>query len=148
MTTLISEVVILFTRKIEIPFVFFTGGLIYMLLEICWRGSTHWSMGICGGLCFCGIYVFEILSPETHIFFKCLFGSIFITFNEFITGCIVNILLGWNVWDYSEMIFNVYGQICMIYSILWFALSFPAFKLSRLIRNRMFSEKKILHSAD
>lgn len=28
------------------------GGLIYMGIEIIWRGYTHWTMGILGGLCF------------------------------------------------------------------------------------------------
>ena len=115
-----------------------------MLLEVLWRGFTHWSMGICGGICFLGIYVFEILKVDCHMAQKCLFGSLFITFNEFITGCIVNLLLHWNVWDYSEYIFNIDGQVCMLYSILWFLLCIPAFKIARLIKDKIFSPQKAL----
>ena len=132
------------TKHYELPLVFIFGGSVNMLLEITWRGFTHWSMGICGGICFLGIYIFEILQSDCHISQKCLFGSFFITINEFITGCIVNLLLNWNVWDYSEYIFNIKGQVCMLYSILWFLLCIPAFKIARLIRDKIFSPKKAL----
>ena len=39
---------------------------------------------------------------------------------------IVNIILQWNVWDYSNVPFNVMGQICLPFSIIWFFLSLPA----------------------
>lgn len=138
MTIIYSEVVILFLRLIEYSSVFSLGGSVYMLLEIMWRGHTHWSMGICGGICFAGIYIFNMLFSDTPILGKCVFGSVFITLNEFITGCIVNIALGWNVWDYSDLIFNIMGQVCLIYSLLWFALSLPAFYIASLIRSRVF----------
>lgn len=132
------------TKHYELPLIFLVGGSVYMLLEVLWRGFTHWSMGICGGICFLGIYIFEILQNDCHIVKKCLFGSLFITFNEFITGCIVNLLLHWNVWDYSEYIFNIYGQVCMLYSLLWFLLCIPAFKIARLIKDKIFSPQKAL----
>ena len=115
-----------------------------MLIEIIWRGYTHWSMGICGGICFLGIYIFEIVKNDCHIFQKCLFGSLFITANEFITGCIVNLFLDWKIWDYSGQIFNILGQVCVLYSILWFFLCIPTFKIARLIRDKIFSPKKAL----
>lgn len=34
---------------------FLFGGISYCLIEISWRGYTHWTMGIVGGLCFLGI---------------------------------------------------------------------------------------------
>ena len=131
-------------KTYEIPCVFFSGGLTYMSLEMLWRNYTHWSMGICGGLCFLGIYLFEILKQDSPIYVKCLFGSLFITLNEFITGCIVNLWLGWNVWDYSHLIFNLFVQICMLYSVLWLLLSIPAFKIARLMRDKLFYTKKAL----
>lgn len=128
----------------ELPAIFLAGGGTYMLLEICWRGFTHWSMGICGGVCFLGIYLFQLFFPDLHTAKKCLFGSLFITLNEFITGCIVNLALGWDVWDYSHLIFNVKGQVCLLYSILWFLLCIPAFKIAGLLQEKVFIRKKLL----
>ena len=28
------------------------GGVVYMGIETLWRGYTHWSMGVLGGVCF------------------------------------------------------------------------------------------------
>jgi len=35
---------------------------------------------------------------------------------------LVNMRLGWGVWDYSEMPGNVLGQICPTFSAIWFVL--------------------------
>ena len=44
---------------------------------------------------------------------------------EFITGCIVNLWLGWDVWDYSDLPGNFLGQICPQFAALWCILSGP-----------------------
>ena len=31
---------------------FLIGGLVYAWIEILWRGYTHWSMFVLGGICF------------------------------------------------------------------------------------------------
>lgn len=99
-------------------------------------------MGICGGICFLGIYLFETLYGDIHILFKCLFGCSFITLNEFLTGCIVNLWLGWNVWDYSDLNFDLLGQICLLYSGFWFLLCIPVFSIAHIFRNKLFFPKK------
>ncbi len=137
----------LYLKKIEYPFIFALGRIIYMLIEIMWRGFTHWSMGICAGVCFVGLYLLEEYYPELNLFIKCFLGALFITFNEFVTGCIVNILLGWNVWDYSKTPFNILGQVCLVFSFLWFLLCIPAFKLAKLLKNNLFSYK-LLHNSE
>lgn len=45
-------------------------------------------------------------------------GTVFITGVEFIFGCIFNISLGMNVWNYDNMLFNLLGQICLPFSLL------------------------------
>ena len=39
--------------KKVIPYgvIFVTSGLIYIMLELLWRGRTHWTMFLCAGLC-------------------------------------------------------------------------------------------------
>ena len=44
------------------------GSIIYMSLEILWRGYTHWTMGVLGGICFiCLGLINELLSWETPL---------------------------------------------------------------------------------
>ena len=31
------------------------GGWLYMSIEVMWRGYTHWSMGVLGGVCFVAV---------------------------------------------------------------------------------------------
>ncbi len=127
----------------EYPLVFLIGGILYMFLEILWRGYTHWSMGICGGICFLELYLIEMHFFDYPPIVKCSLGSVLITTNELITGCIVNILLGWNVWDYSDRPLNVGGQICLTFSFVWFLLCIPAFFLARKIRTAFYNYYKI-----
>jgi len=47
---------------------FIIGGSIYIGLEILWRGYSHWTMGILGGICFIALgLINEILSWETPL---------------------------------------------------------------------------------
>ena len=133
------------TKKIyfEYTSVFLIGGMIYMLLELVWRGHTHWTMGICGGICFAELYLIEKYMFDYPPIVKCTFGSFLITANEFITGCIVNVMLNWNVWDYSNRPLNLAGQICLPFSFLWFLLCIPAFFIARKIRTAFYNYYKI-----
>ncbi len=105
--------------------IFLIGASGYGIIEIIWRGYTHWTMLITGGVCFLFIYnIFNILE-DYPTFIKAAVGSLTITLIEFIAGMIINVKFGLGVWDYSNLPFNIYGQICLPYTILWFALCFP-----------------------
>lgn len=58
------------------------------------------------------------------------------------TGCIVNLWLGWNVWDYSTMPGNFMGQICPQFTLLWVVIVVVAIVLDDVIRWRFFGEEK------
>ena len=119
------------------------GSIIYMSLEILWRGYTHWTMGILGGICFiCLGLINELLSWETPLALQMLIGGTIITILEFITGCIVNLWLGWNIWDYSELPYNLLGQISLFSSIGWIGLSLVGIVLDDFIRWKWFNEEK------
>ena len=119
------------------------GSIIYMSLEILWRGYTHWTMGILGGICFiCLGLINELLSWETPLILQMLIGGIIITILEFITGCIVNLWLGWNVWDYSNLPLNLLGQICLPFSILWYFISAIGIVIDDYIRYIYFDEER------
>ena len=119
------------------------GSIVYMSLEILWRGYTHWTTGMLGGICFiCLGLINEILSWETPLVLQMLIGSTIITVLELVTGCIVNLWLGWNVWDYSDLPLNLLGQICLSFSILWYFISAIGIVVDDYIRYIYFDEER------
>ena len=119
------------------------GGIIYYLIEILWRGHSHWTMCLLGGFCFlCIGLINEFFTWEIKIWNQAIYGTALITVLEFFSGCIINIWLGWNVWDYSNVPFNVLGQICLPYIILWFPLTIVGILLDDYLRYWLFNEEK------
>lgn len=109
--------------------IFIFGAINYVAIEILWRGHSHWTMGIAGGLCAMLIYVFNKEYANMHLICKCISGAVIITSVELVTGLIVNMVLKWNVWDYSHIPYNFLGQICLAYFIYWFLLCIPIIKI-------------------
>ena len=124
----------LFTIR-ELSNIFIIGGVLYGLIEIIFRGYTHWSMVITGGLCFLIFYVLNITLPTDSLLLRCIVSLVVITTLEFYTGYIVNILLKWNVWNYSSLAYNVKGQICLTFSALWFLFGIPMTFLANWLRS-------------
>ena len=71
-----------------------------------------------------------------------LIGACIVTFMEFISGYIINIKLGWQVWDYSNLPFNIMGQICLPFSIIWFFISLVAIVVDDYLRYWLFKEER------
>lgn len=124
-------------------FLFLIGGFSYFYLEILFRGFSHFSMIICGGLAFifCGL-INQLMHFNISLVTQMFLSAIIITGLEFITGYIVNIKMGWHVWDYSTLPFNLYGQICLAYSLLWLILSLVCIYVDDWIRWKIFDEEK------
>lgn len=122
---------------------FLIGGIIYYSLEILFRGYSHISMLLLGGVCFIEIgLINEFLPWSLYIEIQILIGTCIVTLLEFITGLIVNVWLKLNVWDYSEMPFNILGQICLPFTLLWIPLVLIAILLDDYIRYKFFGENK------
>ena len=113
---------------------FVLGGAGYGLIEILWRGKTHWSMFLTGGLCFLALFRLFEKAENFSLRVKCLAGGGVITAFEFISGCIFNRLFKLKVWDYSDYRFNFKGQICVLYSFLWTMLCIPVSLLCKKMR--------------
>ena len=77
----------------------------------------------------------KILLIECHLL-------VIITGVEFVTGLIVNVWLGLKVWDYSNLPYNVLGQICLLYVFIWFFLSPLAIISDDYLRYLLMGEKK------
>ncbi len=127
-------------------FMFCLGGVFYYLFECMIRGFSHWTMFLLGGLCFMVLsFINQCFSIKLSLLRQMLLSSIMITFLELITGLIVNVWLKWNIWDYSHIPANFMGQICLPFSIVWFALSLVAIILDDYIRYFFFGEEKVHH---
>ena len=121
---------------------FVIGAVGYCLLEILWRGHTHWSMGVAGGICLVGLYGLHRRMAGRSLVLQAAAGAALITAVEFCVGCVVNLLLGWNVWDYSRAPGNLMGQVCPMYFLLWYFLCYPIGLLNGMLR-KAFGKRPI-----
>ena len=104
---------------------FYLGGTAYMTLEFLWRGRSHPSMFLLGGVCFLAIGgISRIRLPLSLRLVVC---SVVITALELLTGLLVNRDFG--VWDYRQMPLNFLGQICLPFSLLWVPVSLAGMHL-------------------
>lgn len=119
------------------------GGFVYVIIELLWRGYSHWTMFLVGGLCF--VLIGEInnwFTFEMPLVQQMAIGSVIITVVEFIAGCIINLQFHLNVWDYSHLPFNILGQVCLPFMFLWFLLCVPGILLDDYLRYHWFGEEK------
>lgn len=112
---------------------FLFGAGVYPILEICWRGYTHITMMLLGGICMSSIYFVYIAFSSSGFFLRAILSTVIITAWEFLFGAILNIALEMDVWNYSDMALNVMGQVCASYALIWLLLSAPALLVCRLI---------------
>lgn len=130
---------------------FLIGAVIYFEIELNYRyfaGTlpVHWSMPILGGICFILIGgLNEWLPWDMPLPLQSFIGSVVATVAEFISGCIVNIWMGWDVWDYSNIPFNLLGQICLPFCLAWILVATVAIILDDYLRYWLYGEEKPLY---
>ena len=120
---------------------FYLGGMIYVALELLWRGWSHGSMFVVGGLCFLLIGGIDTVFPDMPLLIQSVLGACLVTALELISGLILNLWLGMGVWDYSYLPLNLMGQVCMAYFFLWILVSLLAVFLEDQLRQRLFQER-------
>lgn len=107
------------------------GALGYGLIEVFWRGYTHWSMLIAGAIGLCVIDYLDENSAGLGDWGKAWLSSLILLSMELIIGVAVNIYGGGRVWDYSTMPYNFLGQICLYYALIWLLLARIALPVRR-----------------
>ena len=115
--------------------IFLAGAIGYAFFEIIFRGYTHWTMMLTGGACVLTIYYMNQELRDSSLFLRAVLGTAVIIVFEFFVGLVVNLWFGWDVWDYSDVRWNLFGQICPLFSGAWFLLSLAlCWSFSRISR--------------
>lgn len=118
------------------------GGCMYYYIEVLIRGWSHWSMFLLGGLCYLFISIQNKIPWWDQKWYKQLIRCVvFILCGEFVTGCMVNLWLGWRVWDYTGRPFQLMGQICLPMAFIFGILALGGIWLDKKIRYYAFDEK-------
>lgn len=115
---------------------FLAGGAGYVGLELLYRGRSHISMFVAGGLCFLLLGSLRRRLP-LPMPVQGIFGSGIITAVELGFGLMIN--RSHEVWDYSAQPMNLLGQICLPFSLLWIPVSMGAMLLYEQLERRMVS---------
>lgn len=127
----------------EYLFLWAAGGSVYYAVEMAYRGFSHWSMFVLGGICLCFFAWQGSVSGWRDPFWRQLFRCLlFVTACEFITGLIVNKWLGWQVWDYTGLPLQLWGQICVPFMLVFSGLCAAGILLAAYILWGLFGEEK------
>ena len=92
-----------------------------MVLEFLFRGWSHGSMFLAGGICFLLIGKLNRVRPQLSLVGKLFFGVLIVTMVELAAGLLVN--RNYTVWDYRDQFLNFHGQICLLFSLAWVPVS-------------------------
>lgn len=108
---------------------FLLGGTAYVALEMLWRGRSHGSMFLAGGICFLLLGKLEQRCAGMSAFRRALAGAGIITAVELLFGFLFN--RSYQVWDYRGQWGNFRGQICPLFSLLWIGAAWLGGRLYR-----------------
>lgn len=119
------------------------GGAVYFLLEVVYKTVTNhperisWTMLVLAIiLCIPVERAGYQLPWECPLWVQALICTTLVTIVEFLAGCVLNLWLGMDIWNYSELPLNLLGQICLPFFIVWWILCvifIPVFDVLRYI---------------
>ena len=107
-------------------------GTAYFLLEVVWKSARGYPQAISWTMLVLALLlglVLERMGAELPwncpIWAQAILSGLAITAAELLAGCILNLWLGWAVWDYSHLPGNLLGQVCPQFTALWCLVSGP-----------------------
>lgn len=131
-----------YSKQAKAGFLFYIGFVTYITIEVIFRGYSHWAMGIVGGICFLIIgKINEKCAWNMDLLVQMVIAALVVTLVEFAAGLILNVWLGLGIWDYSELKYNVMGQISLLFTICWLPLSLIGIFLDDWLRHFLFGER-------
>jgi len=106
-----------------------------LTIELLYRGRSHGSMFLAGGLCFLLIGHLNRVKPRLPLPLRAVVGSLIVTMVELGAGMAVN--RTYQVWDYRDQPYHFMGQICPLFTTLWIPLSLMAAVLFEQLETRL-----------
>lgn len=113
------------------------GGTVYFLLEVAFKTITghperiSWTMLVVAILLTVPVERAGAELPwSCPLWLQALCCSALVTAVELVSGLVLNLWLGLDIWDYTDLPGNFLGQICPQYSAVWWVLCLvfiPAF---------------------
>ena len=125
-------------EKLRIAVLFLLGGAGYVCVELLWRGRSHVSMLLDGGVCFVLIGLLDEFAPALPLSVQAVLGACIISLSELLVGLVVNRWLRLGVWDYSAVRGNLLGQVCLPFFAAWMPVSAFAAVADDLLRLLLF----------
>ena len=105
------------------------GGTVYFLLEVGYKSLTghperiSWTMLVVAVLLTIPVERCGAELPwGCPLWVQALACAFLVTAVELMAGLLLNVALNLNVWDYSNIPFNLLGQICPQYFAVWWTL--------------------------
>ena len=134
------------SKLLKVLIIWFIIGMVYFVIEGIWRipkgGYANIVMLPIGGLC--GLLIGSINQiPKFYnmpVWKQSVIGTFIVLIIEYISGYILNIKLGLKIWDYSDMFFNINGQVCLEFALLWFLIMPAAVWFEDFIRLKFWNE--------
>lgn len=118
-----------YSKPILSMLLWFFGGTLYYLIEVAYKTLTghperiSWTMLVVAILLTVAVERCGTQLPwSCPLWLQALCCAALVTAVELVAGCVINLWLGLDVWDYSALQGNFLGQICPQYSAVWWVL--------------------------
>ena len=92
----------------------------YLAIELAWRGASHWTMFLAGGICLCVLQALAVRPVCLPLAAGA--GAAAVSGLEVCIGLACREVLHIAVWDYSAEWGNLAGLVCPRYCLYWFLL--------------------------
>lgn len=120
------------------------GGMLYVCIELLFRGRSDVIMLFAGAISFVIIGgLNNFISWNMPLILQSGIGGIIITAIELIFGLIFN--QDFSIWNYENLPLNFQGQICLPFTLLWCLLAIIAIILDDYLRYYIFDEEKPIY---
>lgn len=129
-------------KTVQYLFLFTLGGAAYYTLELIFRGFSHPTMFLLGGLCFlicCGIHA--MIGTAAGLPAQMFLCAVAITAMELLFGYVLNLKMGLNIWSYANYRLNFKGQICLRFSLIWYVLGGAAIVINDWVCRFLYGKK-------
>ena len=121
---------------------FCLGGGGYAVLELAWRGTTHWTMFLAGGACLCLLR--SLAQRSLPLPLAAAAGAAAVSGLELAVGVVCRRLLHTAVWDYGNEWGNLAGLVCPRYTFYWFLLCGWVIFVLRAVESTVYHPDKSL----